>query len=503
VLALCALATAIAALVAGGPLDGMPHVSDEIVYTLQARLFAAGARLGPAADNASMMLYPFWETAPASFGIFPPGWPALLAAGERIGLGWLVNPLVAGALPWLTWLLAREASPRSAVLAAALAALSPGVWILAASRMSHTSVLAATLAVAVVVARGRDGRLAWLGAGLAAAYVVTARPYDALIVAGPLLALGLLRAPDAASRLPLVVLPGLGAALVLWDNAALTGSALTFPVEPWFDRWVADLGRPPGCNGLGFGADRGCAPTEGGFGHTPAKALSIGVSSLARLDRLLLGLHGGLVAALVGAWALRRPALLLGLALPVGAYALYWSPGLAYGARFYHLAYVVLPVLAAAGLHRLLGRWAWAVALGLPLATCPPILGDLSRDFWCVDGSLKAQLSELGIEAGVLFLDAGGERTLGWPALGVEALTCDPMLEAGDAFAWMDPSATTGGLQPRYALSDPARTRAYLDAHHPGAEAWVVEHDIAGDRRRISAVNPDGTRRVIWTEPAD
>ena len=486
-----------------GPLDGMPHVSDEVVYTLQARVFAGGARLGPAGDNASMLLYPFWQTNPASFSVFPPGWPALLSLGERAGLGWLVNPLLAGALPWLTWLLGRELAPRSAALAAGIAAASPGVWILAASRMSHTSTLAAVLLVAVVVARRRDGLAAWTGAGLAAAYVVTARPYDALVFVGPLLAAGLLRAPDHARRAPLVLLPGLGAALVLWDNAALTGSPLSFPVSPWFDLWVADLGRPPGCNGLGFGADLGCAPTEGGFGHTPAKALAIAAASLARLDRLLLGMHGGLIAALVGAWALRRPALLLGLAIPAGAYALYWSPGLAYGARFYHLAYVALPVLVAAGLYRVLGRWSWAVALGLPLATCPPILRDLSADFWCVDGGLGDRLAALDIEEGVIFLEAGGERVVSWPALGVDALVCDPMLEAGDAFAWMNPSATTGGLQPRYALSDPGQTRAYLDLHHPGADAWVVEHDVAGDRRRISAVNPDGTRRVIWTEPAD
>ena len=46
----------------------------------------------------------------------------------------------------------------------------------------------AALALTAVVVRGRDGWRAWLGAGLAAGYVVSARPYDALVFVGPLLA---------------------------------------------------------------------------------------------------------------------------------------------------------------------------------------------------------------------------------------------------------------------------------------------------------------------------
>ncbi len=504
----CMLAAAAVAL---GPLEGIPHVSDEVVYTLQARLFAAGVRVGPPADNASMLAYPFWEVAPASYGVFPPGWPALLALGEGIGLGWLVNPLIAAALPALTWLLARELAPKAAPLAAGVMAASPGVWVLAASRMAHTSTLAAALAVAAVVARGRDGLWAWCGAGAAAGYLVLARPFDAAIVAGPLLLLGLARAPDLARRAPLVLLLGLAAGLLAWDNLRLTGAPLTFPVGPWFDRWVADQGLPPGCNALGFGAEHGCVATFGSLGHTPDKALRIAGEALLRLDRLLLGVPGGLLLAAGGlAVGLRErrggaggaglAALALAALAPVAGYALYWSPGLAYGARFYHLAYLALPLLVALPLSRLPGRWGW-VALALPLAGAPPILVDLSDRYWCVDRGLENQLTALGITGGVVFLQAGGTREAAWPALGVEEFVCDPMLEAGDGFRLLYPESTTGGLQVRHALPDPAQARAYLDALHPGAPGWLVEHDVRGDRRRISAVGADGALEVLWTQP--
>ena len=87
----CVVACALSLFVALGPLSGVPHVTDEVAYTLQAKLFAAGMRMGPAADVPSMLDYPFWVGAPASYSPFPPGWPALLAVGEFVGAPWAVN----------------------------------------------------------------------------------------------------------------------------------------------------------------------------------------------------------------------------------------------------------------------------------------------------------------------------------------------------------------------------------------------------------------------------
>lgn len=483
--ALSAVALGLAAALALGPLDGLPHVSDEVAYTLQARIFASGARTGPPGDNAAMLLYPFWVVKPSSYAVFPPGWPALLSIGQALGVPWLVNPILAAALPPLIWLLARELTdaPR-AWLAAAIAALSPGALILAASRMAHTSTLVALLALAVVVVRRRDPLWSWALAGLAAAYVVLTRPFDAAVVAGPLLALGLWRAPDRARRAPLLLLPALACALTLWDNHQLTGRALSFPVNPWFEAWSE--GRRPGCNALGFGDSIGCHATLGSFGHTPEKAARFAMTNLRNMDRLLLGVPGGMLAVALGVLRLRpRWASGLLIALVVGGYALYWSPGSAYGPRFWHPLYLLLPIWLAVGLHALLGRLSWPVVLALPVIGLARIHQDLGDSFWCVDGDLRAMLAENGVEEGVVFLLAKGQRSASWPALGITAFTCDPLLESGDGFALYDPTRRTGGLQVRHAPPDAESTRLYLDRFHPDAPAFLVQHDVARDARTL------------------
>ena len=96
-----ALLSLLALLTAALPLDNLPHVTDEVSYTLQARLFAQGLRVGPPVEDPSRLLYPIWVGAPSSFSPFPPGWPALLALGEALGAGLLVNPLLAFFLPGL------------------------------------------------------------------------------------------------------------------------------------------------------------------------------------------------------------------------------------------------------------------------------------------------------------------------------------------------------------------------------------------------------------------
>lgn len=495
-LVLTGIAFAMAAIFALGPLQGVAHVSDEVAYTLQAKLFAAGMRTGPAGDQPSMLLYPFWQVAPRSFAVFPPGWPALLAVGVAVGAPWLVNALLAAALPGLTWLLARAWGRPSeeAQLAAMVAALSPGVVLLAGSRMAHTSVLVALLAALVVVERRRDGPAAWLGASAALAYVVLARQLDAALLAGPLLVLGLarLRARPALAAAWLA-LPALAAGLILLDNQALTGDPLTFPVGPWYDQWVADMGRPPGCNSLGFGDGRGCHATYGSFGHSPAKAARIAGQTAVLLDRFLLGLPGGLLVALVGLVRTRRFALTGWIVLAVvGGYALYWSPGNVYGARFWHPLYVVLPVLVAAGFTALpawLRGWLPALVLGVgTLVGLGRVLIELRDGYWCVDGQLAELLEDQGVDSGVVFYMGGGRRAEGWSWLGREELSCDPLLSSGAAFQQLDPTVATGGLQIRHALTDPEQLQAYLEHYHQGQPAWLVAHDVARDSWRIKEV---------------
>jgi len=481
----CTVCSALAAWTATVPLARIPHVSDEVAYTLQARLFAAGLRAGPAGDNASMLEYPFWVAEPFSYAPFPPGWPALLSLGERVGGAWLLNSLLVAAVPVLVWALARAwADEKIARLAAVVAALSPAVWLMAGTRMSHTSALVGLGVVAVVAAHRPLRSLYWLLGGLAAAYVVVARPMDAAIVAGPLLVWGVIRAPNWASRVSWVGLPALGAAVLLWDNHTLTGSALHFPMDAWYDQWTTELGRA-GCNQLGFGSNVGCAQTFGSFGHTPVKAARIIGESVLKMDGALLGLPGASLVAAYGAWRLRpRWPWIIALAV-VLAHALYWSPGRAYLVRFWHPLLLILPIAVAAAMSRVPQRWAVLALSVVAVVGGSRLLPDLGDRYWCADTALEQTLAAEGIIEGVVFLRGKGHRETGWPMMGVDSFVCDPMLESGDGMRLNDPAHPDQGLRIRHALPTKAATRRYMAEHHPGATAWLVDHRVKSDKYRV------------------
>lgn len=449
-------------------LAGIPHVQDELAYTLQSRIFVGGHRWAPA-DPA--MTGFFWLSKPVSVAAFPPGWPLVLALGELVGLPWLVNPLLAGALAPLTFALGRalQLPERTALLAAAVIAWSPGVLLLAATRMSHTSVLVALLVAGVVVARRPTTALPWWGAGLALAYVVLARPFDAALFGPPLLVLGVVR----ARRWGLALLPGLAAVALLFDNAYITGDATTWPIDQWF----AGVGLE-GCNQLGFGEGVGCLGQ-----HTPARALSAVWSNLRAFDRLLLGLPGGsLVLVLALVVERRRAWLLAPLALVAGGYALYWSVGLAYGARYWHAAYLTLPLLMGVGLERLLGSRTWAALPALSLWTLWS-LGGLEKT-WCVDAGLEEQLGDFrGV---VVSLGHGNRPEANHPTLDLAGgdFICNVDLEQGDLVRLVHPLGN-GPVSVRTSAASRPVLDSWLAEEHPGQPVLLAVHDVARDRRLL------------------
>lgn len=475
-----AICTAASAWVAQVPLRGIPHVTDEVSYTLQARLFSAFLRVGPQPDNMSMWEMPFWNVDGGMYSPFPVGWPALLAPWELLGGSAWLNPLLAGLLPWIVFRVARACVDVSvAKTAALLVAFSPGIWLLAGSRMSHTSVLVGLGVVMVASVGDRVTKQVLLAGALSAFYIVLARPFDALLLCGPLLILGLQRAREARVLLAWLGLPALATFLVGLDNQLLTGDFTRFPMSQWFDAWQDR----PGCNRLGFGADVGCAATLGSLGHSPSKAMALILESAVRFDSLLLGLHGGLVLSAWGAWKLRARRGLVWVALVVVGYALYWSPGRAYGARFWHPLYLVVPIALAVPVSALKESWRVVGVAGLAIVGLSRIVPDLADRYWCVDRGLAEAIEAEGITEAVVFMKGKGLRKSAWPALGVDVFQCDPMLESGDGWMLADPTVMTGGLQFRHALPDLETTRAFMDKYHPGAEAWLAIHDVENDLR--------------------
>lgn len=485
-------------------LDGVPHVSDEVVYLLQSKLFANGLRFGPEGDNAGMLLFPFLEVTPRYFGAFPAGWPALLSIGTVAGVPWLVNPLIGASLPILTWLLAREfVAQKTAVLSAAVMAVSPGILVLAGSHMAQTSVLAALLFTAVVVARNRDSWQLWALAGASLGYVENARPFDAILFGAPLLMLAILVQRRRASRVRNLVsfsVPVLiGGAILLYDNYLTTGSPFQFPINHWFDAWVADMPASAGCNSLGFGDDIGCFATFGSLGHTPSKALQIASGAAIRLDGLLLGAPFALVLAILGLSTLRGRPLLLSVAtitLCIGGYSLYWSPGIAYGARLWHNLYIILPILVAVGFEWIRAKahlheaTPWLLIVVMVGYGAPARLAALGDDYWCVNGGLGEMLDAKDIEEGVVFLEGGQHRQAGWPALGVEEFTCDPLISASNGFYMDDP--TGEALLIRHALPDIDQTRAYLSALHPDSDAWLIQNPLHSSDTQMYRLTDNG-----------
>ena len=167
--------------------EAHPHVPDETQYVFQARYMAAGqlsvkAPLVP--EAFSMYMVPHLEDR--WFGIFSPGWPALLALGELAGLIWLVNPLLAGLCVLLAYLLFLELYDRGfARIAVLLLCCSPWFIFMSMSLMSHVATLSFALAAAVLLARGRRNQ-SYILFGLAGAMVgivSLVRPLDGAIMA--------------------------------------------------------------------------------------------------------------------------------------------------------------------------------------------------------------------------------------------------------------------------------------------------------------------------------
>ena len=337
--------------------EGVPHVPDEIVYLVQARYFAEGKVQLPAppvaaAFDIDLMYY----DADRYFSPVPPGWPAILALGVRLGIPLLVNPILSGVSVLLLHALFRRIesprSPRSARLATLLLATSPWFLFLGMSLMTHSATLACTLAAALGVATARARSAVWPAAlaGLAVGMVGLIRPLEGLAVA---LVLGLwsLGATHRLFRLlpsaALTVVTVLVSAIIRPYNEVLTGSSKTFPIMMYVDKYYA-----PGANDLGFGPNRGMG--WGGLDPWPGHGLKdVVLNSLlngAALNIELFAWACGslvLVAGLLMSGRLRRSdwAMLGIIGLVVGLHTVYWfGGGPDFAARYWYL--ILVPCIA-------------------------------------------------------------------------------------------------------------------------------------------------------------
>jgi hypothetical protein len=364
-LVVAVLALSVYLLVSLRVLGARPLLIDEIIQTVQARIFAAGRLWGA---------QPVWPEFTSSmhlidwggkvYGQFPAGGPAIAAIGTMVGAEWAVGP-VAGALSVLMFgLLARRVGPTpgAALGATLLFAFAPFAMFMSGSHMTHVTVLTAfigtALALSVVMAgdKPRPGAafLSGIGLGIAA----TIRPLDAVAFALPAAAWYLVRAfadrrrwLDALASGAGVVLP---VAALMWVNYHTTGGVLRFGYDVmWGDSKF-----------YGFG------PMPGGDVHTPVRGLELTNIYLLRLQNYLFETPlPSLVPALAALWLVDRTTpieryLNASALLLILLYTGYWHDGFFLGPRLMYPLLAVLALWTARAFVIARERWGGGKGLG-------------------------------------------------------------------------------------------------------------------------------------------
>lgn len=452
-----------------------PHIPDEIAYIYHARYFAEGAAsmpLPPVAEAFKLDLMTY--EAARWYSPVPPGWPAVLAVGERLGAGWLVNPVLAGIAVLLSYLLVWFVfDRRTARITVLLLCVSPWFLFMGMSFLTHMASLVAALAACVAMARlTAGGRLGWgIVSGLCLGAVGLIRPLEAVIV-------GLVLAGWAASvggrgrRLAALVGLGIGSmaltALHLPYDEHLTGSPTTMPIMAYTDALYG-----PGSNSLGFGPERGLGWTglDPFPGHGPADVVINANLNTTALNVELFGWSFGSLAILIffllsGAMRKRDWAFLGAILMVVGVHSLYWfSGGPDFGARYWYLVIVPCVVLTARGAEHLAacvgGRDESRVLVGMAAASLVAMLVfvpwrsmDKYRDYRGMHPGIGQLARQHDFQSGLVIV-----RGTNFPDYANAAI-----------FNPLD----VAGTDPVYAWDWGGDVRARLANSFPGKSFWVV-----------------------------
>ena len=498
--------------------------NDEPIYRLQA-LALAGGHLFPKAPADPDAYRPWLAVVSGGHYIlkYTPVVPGLLALSLLVSGSFLpaLGAVAAGTVV-ATYLLAGEVhlDRRVAATAAVLMAASPLVII-------QSGLLLPYLPSLLLIELAMWGALRWrrtggagplLAAGLAAGLAVAARPFDAVLLLGPVAVWLLVTVPGRRRRLVGGVIAGAAAPLALllaYDQAA-TGHALRMPFNLLENS-----------DKLGFGA-RKLFPTD--------QAHHFGlVEGLAGVGRHLQALGtgwaaGGLLLALAAGYAVRRgrsggvgPVLAAGgLALVIGYVPFWgaWNAALVWGGiRWigpFYFTVLLLPlvVLGARGVVDAWVRRRRLALVGLTLATAGLVLvgfdavpGDVRQR--ARDRSLTSLLSRA--EGSLVFFDSPR------PFLQHPTAVLDNRLEPGGlrvyalvggardlgvAAAW--PDRPTYRLRV-YGIYDPAhRNRAVLSRLERRSGFTVPTTALVNLPRRTTSallVLQTGSRRRAWSVP--
>lgn len=257
-------------------LRGGPRIVDATTYFLQGRALSHGdlawTPLEPSASfRGRFLVYREGAEGAVLGGIFPPGYPLLLAIGFAFGAPMVVGPAIAAALVVTTYRLARaiavETIGAGGEHAGTVEAVARGAALLSmvcaalryhtADTMSHA---ATALGVTIALERALRGRAG--AAGLAMGLVAATRPVSAVPIALVAAALVAGSADGRARRLRALALGSLpGVLLLLLASHSVTGAWGASAQKMYY----ALSDGPPGCFRWGFGEGTGCLNEHGEF----------------------------------------------------------------------------------------------------------------------------------------------------------------------------------------------------------------------------------------------
>jgi hypothetical protein len=421
-------------------LGGVPHVTDEAVYIFQAKTLARGVLAAPA--PAAPIFFDYLNVIIDRgrgiwYGMYAPGWPGVLMPFLSLGVAPLANALVNTIGLLAVYRLGVEIYGRKGGgVALLLGALSPFMWAMGASYLSHplSLALAAAALLGVTVGLRRDRPRYLLAAGAAAGAMVLVRQLDAAAVAATLvLLLAFKREWKGLVLLAAGAAPFVG--VLFLYNRALTGSPWLFPHQVYSIR-----------DAVGFGPAVGKVSTYGSLGHTPLKALYNLRENARAASTNLLGWPFLSLAFIPFAFLARRPRhrrglLLLGTygVIYLLAYGFYYYHGVMFGPRYYYALLPALLLLSAGGImeahaffkrRRLAGAVPAAVAvlfLFSFVVYVPRDIRTLGSSYNLMDDEMYKAAARAGVREGVVFVPAADR---GYPTYGSVFWRNSPWLDA-------------------------------------------------------------------------
>jgi Dolichyl-phosphate-mannose-protein mannosyltransferase len=351
----------LAAFVAVGVMhkDSGLQFGDELAYRFESRVFLE-RRL---AADAPPMTTPDTDTYLEEFhfdhfiiqknrwtGIFPPGWPVVLALGTALHHAWLVNPLLGLWILWISYRIATLVFDRDVGrLAVLLMVASPSFLLNSVGFMSHPLCGVLLSAASLLLFHGLESRpmLNFSGMLLLVGFAALVRQWTAFCVGGVLgiTALWSLRYQRRqwVSLIVIATLVGTAAAAILLSyNHALTGSY-------WRSTYAVAENRNFSTN----------------FNISPLSILR-GIVVVSRRSFETTDLYAVPFLLLLAAYALfaeterRRSAYVLGAlfaALIIGYTAQPLGSASTVGERYYYESFFAIAILGARGWCLLRPRW--------------------------------------------------------------------------------------------------------------------------------------------------